>query len=64
LSSNKSPVDNESPTLSLMTLEKAEIRLIKLALDKTNNHVPNAAKLLGLTKSSLYRRIEKFALDI
>jgi len=56
--------DNGNSTLPLMTLEQAEINLIKLALDKTDNHIPNAAKLLGLTKSSLYRRIEKFALDL
>jgi len=64
LSSSQTSSNDESAALSLMTLEKAEIGLIKLALNKTNNHVPNAAKLLGLTKSSLYRRIEKFALDV
>ena len=47
-------------TLPLMTLEKAEIKLIKQALGITNSSVPQAAKLLGLTKSSLYRRLEKY----
>ena len=46
--------------LPLMTLEKAEIKLIKQALGITNSSVPQAAKLLGLTKSSLYRRLEKY----
>ena len=47
--------------LSLMTLEDAEIKLIKMAMEQTNNHVPKAAELLGLTKSSLYRRLEKYS---
>jgi len=48
--------------LPLMTLEQAEINLIKQALSATHNNVPKAAKLLGLTKSSMYRRIEKYDL--
>jgi len=48
--------------LPLMTLEKAEISLIKQALSATHNNAPKAAKLLGLTKSSMYRRIEKYNL--
>jgi len=54
------PSSNE--TLPLMTLEQAEINLIKQALSATHNNVPKAAKLLGLTKSSMYRRIEKYDL--
>lgn len=49
-------------TLPLMTLEKAEITLIKQALKTTHNNIPKAAVLLGLTKSSMYRRIEKYGL--
>ena len=49
-------------TLPLMTLEKAEITLIKQALKTTRNNIPKAAVLLGLTKSSMYRRIEKYGL--
>lgn len=49
--------------MPLMTLESAEIKLIKMALEKTAQSVPKAAGLLGLTKSSLYRRIEKFGLE-
>ena len=47
--------------LPMMTLENAEKQLITQALDQVSQHVPNAAKLLGLTKSSLYRRLEKYA---
>ena len=47
-------------TLPMMTLQEAEITLIKQALAATDNHVPKAASLLGITKSSLYRRLEKY----
>ncbi len=47
--------------LPFMTLEQAEIKLIKMALDKVEKNIPQAAKLLGLTKSSMYRRLEKHA---
>jgi len=48
--------------LTLMPLADAEIKLIKLALEKTQNNVPQSASLLGLTKSSMYRRLEKYEL--
>ena len=69
LLSNKTYIDSNdlqlsttkaSTELSLMPLKDAEILLIKQALKQTNNHIPSAAKLLGLTKSSMYRRIEKY----
>ena len=45
-----------------MTLEQAEINLIKQALVKTAQHIPKAAQLLGLSKAAMYRRIEKYGL--
>lgn len=47
--------------LPMITLEEAERRLITQALNTVEQHVPKAAALLGLTKSSLYRRLEKHA---
>jgi DNA-binding NtrC family response regulator len=58
LSVNKS----SQSSLPNMTLKEAEIALIKQVLQQTNNHIPQAAVLLGLTKSSMYRRIEKYNL--
>jgi DNA-binding NtrC family response regulator len=61
------PQSHNMPTqekLPFMTLEKAEINLIKQALIKTNNNIPQAATLLGLTKSSMYRRIEKHCIGV
>lgn len=53
-----------SPTteLPLMTLQEAELSLLKKALKQTDHNIPKAAKLLGLTKSSMYRRVEKYEL--
>jgi DNA-binding NtrC family response regulator len=48
--------------LPLMTLAEAEIALVKLALNKAAGNVPKAAILLGLTKASMYRRLEKYGL--
>ena len=58
-SKGKSPATN----LTLMTLRQAEITLIQLALRETQNNIPQAAELLGLTKASMYRRLEKYELD-
>ena len=49
-------------TLPLMTLAQAEVQLIKQALLQTDHHIPKAAALLGLTKASMYRRLEKYDL--
>ena len=56
---NIRPTQN-SDALPMMTLEQAERKLIKQALDRVEQHIPKAATLLGLTKSSLYRRLEKY----
>ena len=57
----KQPFSSPKP-LPLMTLEQAEIQLIKQALIATEHHIPKAADILGLTKASMYRRIEKYDL--
>nr|MCU0324972.1 sigma 54-interacting transcriptional regulator [Spirosomataceae bacterium] len=43
-----------------MTLEEMEIAMIKQAMDFHNGKVVRVAKSLGLTRSALYRRLEKF----
>jgi DNA-binding NtrC family response regulator len=55
--------DLENGDVPFMTLAQAEINLIKQALAKTEQHIPKAAALLGLTKASMYRRIEKHDLS-
>ncbi|ODB35452.1 sigma-54-dependent Fis family transcriptional regulator [Pseudoalteromonas sp. BMB] len=57
---NTDKMTSASEKISMMTLEQAERSLIKQALAQTNHNITQAAKLLGLTKSSLYRRLEKY----
>jgi DNA-binding NtrC family response regulator len=48
--------------LPMMTLEAAELQLIHQALSECQGNKQKAADLLGITKSSLYRRLEKYGL--
>lgn len=43
-----------------LNLEQMEIETIKKALAKHDHAISSAAKALGITRSSLYRRIEKY----
>ena len=45
-----------------MTLEEMEIQMIKRAMDFHKGKITRVAKSLGLTRSALYRRLEKFEL--
>jgi DNA-binding NtrC family response regulator len=45
-----------------LNLEANERKLIKLALSEANGNISHAAAALGITRSALYRRIEKFGL--
>ena len=51
---------SNNTAMTFMTLEQAEVSLIEQALARTEKNIPQAAQLLGLTKSSLYRRLEKY----
>jgi len=51
-----------SELLPMMTLETAELQLIHQALAESQGNKQKAADLLGITKSSLYRRLEKYDL--
>ncbi|MEP7323800.1 MAG: helix-turn-helix domain-containing protein, partial [Saprospiraceae bacterium] len=43
-----------------MTLEEIEIQMIRQAMKYHHGKVIAVAKSLGLTRSALYRRLEKF----
>ncbi|MDZ7742369.1 MAG: sigma-54 dependent transcriptional regulator [Bacteroidota bacterium] len=47
---------------SNMNLEETEKMLIRKVVDKHGGNISRAAKELGLTRASLYRRIEKYGL--
>ena len=50
------------PSLDDMTLEDAERLLIRKALERYAGNVSDAARVLGLSRSALYRRLEKYGL--
>jgi transcriptional regulator with PAS, ATPase and Fis domain len=50
----------ESIVLEELTLEEVEKMLIRKALKKFDGNITLAAQELGLTRSSLYRRLEKY----
>ncbi|NQT78305.1 MAG: sigma-54-dependent Fis family transcriptional regulator [Bacteroidetes bacterium] len=58
-----SPVEETSSDVistSNMNLEETEKMLIRKVVDKHGGNISKAAKELGLTRASLYRRIEKY----
>ena len=52
----------ENVSLEHLNIEDVERILIRKALQKHNGHITRAADELGLTRSSLYRRLEKYGL--
>lgn len=62
---NAQPVNNQdsaSVLLDQYNLEDVEKILIRKVLKKYNGNITQAASELGLTRSSLYRRLEKYGL--
>ncbi len=54
--------EEENDETSTYNLEEAERSMIQKALLKYDGNISKAAKELGLTRTSLYRRMEKFGL--
>ncbi|MCG8456460.1 MAG: sigma-54 dependent transcriptional regulator, partial [Holophagales bacterium] len=50
------------PSFEDMTLDEAEKWLVKRALERCGGNVSDAAKDLGVSRSALYRRLEKYGL--
>jgi transcriptional regulator of acetoin/glycerol metabolism len=50
-------------TVEEMTLDQVEALLIEKALERTDGNVKAAAEELGLSRSALYRRLEKHGLS-
>jgi DNA-binding NtrC family response regulator len=48
------------PQVGTVTLDELEAQMIKKALEFHKNKISKAASALGITRSSLYRRLEKF----
>ena len=50
------------PRLEEMSLEEVESHLIRKALDRYQGNVSQAAHALGLSRSALYRRLQRYGL--
>jgi DNA-binding NtrC family response regulator len=48
------------PGIGTLTLEEVEVEMIKRAMDYHKNKIAKAAASLGLTRSALYRRLDKY----
>jgi DNA-binding NtrC family response regulator len=56
------PARDGAPRLEDMSLEEVEGLLIKKALQRYNGNVSHAANALGLSRSALYRRLQRYGL--
>jgi two-component system NtrC family response regulator len=48
------------PDVGNITLEEMEIQMIHKAMGYHKNRITKVAKSLGITRSALYRRLEKY----
>jgi two-component system response regulator HydG len=56
------PTSDKAPTAVTLNLDDMERSTIQRAIDKNGGNISKAAKELGLTRASLYRRLEKYGL--
>jgi DNA-binding NtrC family response regulator len=54
---------SESNALESLRLDEWERKLIREALKRTGNNVPNAANLLGIGRATLYRKIDEYGIS-
>jgi DNA-binding NtrC family response regulator len=52
--------NTQMPGVGSITLEEMEVAMIKRAMDYHKNKISRAATALGITRSALYRRLEKY----
>jgi DNA-binding NtrC family response regulator len=59
----RAPASAGSPRLEEMSLDEVERHLIQRTLARHDSNVSQAAKALGLSRSALYRRLQKYGLE-
>jgi DNA-binding NtrC family response regulator len=59
----RAPTSAGSPRLEEMSLDEVERHLIQRTLARNDSNVSQAAKALGLSRSALYRRLQKYGLE-
>ena len=56
------PVENDESEWASLNIETWEQKLIQRALERTAGNVPEASKLLGIGRATLYRKIEHYGI--
>ncbi|MBN1996141.1 sigma-54-dependent Fis family transcriptional regulator [candidate division KSB1 bacterium] len=56
------PAKSSLPPAGSMTLDQIEKEMIQKSMDKFNGNLSKVAKALGLSRGTLYRRIEKYGI--
>jgi len=59
----RAPASSASVRLEEMSLEEVEKHLVQRTLARYDGNVSKAAEALGLSRSALYRRLQKFGLE-
>jgi len=57
---DRAPIELDLPEVGKLTLEELEVRMIRKALEFHKNSISKTAASLGITRSALYRRLDKF----
>jgi transcriptional regulator with PAS, ATPase and Fis domain len=58
------PIPKKLPAVGSMTLEEMERSMIEKAMAQYNNNVGKVAEALGISRAALYRRLEKFGINL
>lgn len=63
ISNPKSSAASTLPEVGAMTLEEMEVKMINKAMEFHSGKITKVAKTLGITRSALYRRLEKYGIQ-
>lgn len=63
ISNLKSSAASTLPEVGAMTLEEMEVKMINKAMEFHSGKITKVAKTLGITRSALYRRLEKYGIQ-
>ena len=59
-----SPTEDALPSVGSMTLDEIEKRMIEKSLEHHGGNISRVAESLGLSRAALYRRLEKYGIDL
>jgi two-component system, NtrC family, response regulator HydG len=55
--------ESKTEVFDTLNIEKWEKRLIQEAMRRTRGNIPEAAELLGISRATMYRKLETYAID-